>query len=87
MKNFINRVAFQEYDFADYVKNLTTFLFQSYVVDPSRIRIKTDVEDIFLDIDTAIPCGLIINEMVTNSLKHAFPDGKKGWIIIKAHKL
>ena len=75
--------GFSRICFADYVKNLTKFLFQSYVVDPSCIRIKTDIEDIFLDIDTAIPCGLIITEMVTNSLKHAFPSGKKGWIIIR----
>ncbi len=73
--------------FSDYIKHLTTYLFQSYIVDMKRIELKLDVEDILLDIDTAIPCGLIINELVTNSIKHAFDDGKEGSIIIQLHKL
>jgi two-component sensor histidine kinase len=44
---------------------------------------RTDVQNIFLDINKAIPCGLIINELVSNSLKHAFPDNKKGEICIR----
>jgi PAS domain S-box-containing protein len=73
--------------FSDYITHLTTYLFQSYIVDMKRIELKLDVEDILLDIDTAIPCGLIINELVTNSIKHAFDDGKEGSIIIQLHKL
>jgi two-component sensor histidine kinase len=45
------------------------------------------LEEVFLDIQTAIPCGLILNELVTNSLKHAFPEGKGGEIIVKMHPL
>lgn len=69
--------------FRDYIKHLATFLSQSYVVDTERIRINTQVDDVFLDIDTAIPCGLIINELVTNSLKHAFPNKMEGDINIQ----
>lgn len=69
--------------FRAYIKHLATFLSQSYVIDAERIRIDTQVDDIFLDIDTAIPCGLIINELVTNSLKHAFPNKMEGDINIK----
>lgn len=46
-----------------------------------------DINHISLDINTAIPCGLIINELVTNSLKHAFPEGKEGEIKISLHSM
>lgn len=69
--------------FRDYINHLARFLSQSYVIDTERIRINTQVDDVFLDIDTAIPCGLIINELVTNSLKHAFPDKMEGNINIQ----
>lgn len=68
--------GFAKIGFSGYVKNLVTYLLQSYV-DRDHINIKIDVDDVFLDIDTAISCGLIINELVTNSLKHAFPDRTK----------
>ncbi|HML05546.1 MAG TPA: sensor histidine kinase, partial [Methanobacterium sp.] len=48
------------------------------------INLDIDAQKIFLDTDTAIPCGLIINELVSNSLKYAFPDGK-GEIFVKLH--
>ena len=60
-------------DFANYVSSLGAYLFQSYAVDPASISLKIEVENIYLDIDMAIPCGLIINELVSNSLKYAFP--------------
>ena len=43
---------------------------------------KVNVDGIFLDVNTAVPCGLIINELITNSLKHAFPNGQKGEICL-----
>ena len=61
-------------DFADYVQALATSLFQSYRISP-KVDLRVDVEDVSLGIDQAIPCGLIINELVSNSLKHAFADG------------
>lgn len=60
-------------DFANYLHSLGASLFQSYAVDPASISFKIQVDELFLDIDTAITCGLIINELVSNSLKYAFP--------------
>jgi len=72
-------------DFAEYVNNLAGFLFHSYVQDPEQISLRTDVGDVVLEIDEAIPCGLIINELITNCLKHGFPEGRKGEIAIICH--
>lgn len=66
----------------DYICNLTKNLFSSYNVSFSSLNLKTTIDNIKLDIDTAIPCGLIINELVTNSLKYAFPGIRKGQICI-----
>jgi PAS domain S-box-containing protein len=69
-------------DFGDYITSLATELFHTYVADRNLIELKINVEDILLDINTAIPLGLIVNELITNSLKHAFPNGMKGKINI-----
>ena len=61
-------------DYADYVQSLATSLFQSYGVSPG-VGLSVSVAGVSLGIDQAIPCGLIINELVSNSLKHAFPGG------------
>jgi len=71
-----------EIDFAEYIRKLTVNLFHSYGVDSSAIQLVLNISDILLDIDTAIPCGLIINELVSNSLKHAFPAGEKGEVCV-----
>ena len=75
-------------NFSDYINRLTTHLLSTYRVDMERIRMKVDVRDIYLDINRAIPCGLVINELVSNSLRHAFPESKKGdvKVIMKANK-
>ncbi len=69
-------------DFNDYLKNLLSSLFNSYKSNKAKINLKIDVDNIFLNIHTAIPCGLIVNEIVSNSLKHAFPNGNEGNIMI-----
>ena len=69
-------------DIEDYVKGLTSHLFSSYGVSPEVVKLNIDIKDIFLDIGRAIPCGLIISEIISNSLKHAFPDRRKGEIKI-----
>ncbi len=70
-------------DFGNYVEELTTQLSISHGLDRKSIRWKIDIENIFFDLTLAIPCGLIINELVSNSLKHAFPKDRKGEIYIK----
>jgi len=64
-----------EINFVEYVEDLVGYLFRMYETDSHEVRLEIDVDDISLDVDTALPCGLIINELITNSLKHAFPDG------------
>ena len=78
---------FNKVDVADYVRGLTNHLFITFGVNKDIISLKVNIKNIFLNVDTAIPCGLIINEIVSNSLKHAFPDGKKGEIKISVHPL
>jgi PAS domain S-box-containing protein len=69
-------------EFGDYISSIVESLFRSFNIDPSKIVTRSDIDDISLEIDTAVPCGLIINELITNSLKHAFPDGRNGEIYI-----
>jgi len=66
-------------DFGEYVKSLTGDLKRSYVTDQT-VDIVIDIAEVSLDIDAAIPCGLIVNELVSNSLMYAFGDGRKGTI-------
>jgi PAS domain S-box-containing protein len=63
-------------NFANYVQNLINDLFHSYGVDPDKIQINMHIKDVKMGIETAIPCGLIINELISNTLKHAFPQGE-----------
>lgn len=70
-------------DFREYLEDLCNYLFFAYDISFSRISLKIDVEDIFFGIDTALPCGLIVNELVTNSIKHAFPDYSVGTLHVK----
>jgi two-component sensor histidine kinase len=72
-------------DFSEYIRDLVTPLFHTYGVNGSKVALQMDVGKILLGIDTAIPCGLIINELVTNSLKYAFPEDHKGTIGIELH--
>jgi len=69
-------------DYIDYLRRITSHLFESFRVNPSLITLKIDSEPVFLNIDKAVPCSLIVNEMLSNSLKHGFPGGKKGVITI-----
>ncbi|MDO8870684.1 MAG: PAS domain S-box protein [Methanobacteriaceae archaeon] len=73
-------------NFAEYIKNITSQLFNSYSSPASNITLNLDLQDVNLEIETAIPCGLIINELVSNSLKHAFKNRNKGKISISLNQ-
>ncbi len=70
-------------DLAEYIPDLVSDLFRSCGVNYNLIQFKVNSENISIDINTAIPCGLIINELVTNSIKHAFPGIMKGEIMVE----
>jgi two-component sensor histidine kinase len=74
-------------DFNDYIKSLANGLFLSYKMDTSKISLKINIETVSFGIETAIPCGLIINELISNSLKYAFPEGRVGEINISFRSL
>ena len=69
-------------DFREYIKDLAENQFRSYGVKRDRISLKVAAEELFFEIDLATPCGLIISELVSNALKHAFPQNRKGEIKI-----
>jgi PAS domain S-box-containing protein len=70
-------------DFVEYVHKLTRHLLHSYLIDSKRIELDIISGPVYLEIDTAIPCGLIINELISNSLKHAFPDNRQGTLRVE----
>ncbi|MGB2764096.1 MAG: histidine kinase dimerization/phosphoacceptor domain -containing protein [Candidatus Aminicenantaceae bacterium] len=78
---------FARVNFAEYAQILAAHLFTSYGASSEAIKLSIDIKDIFLEINTAIPCSLMINELVSNSLKHGFPDGRKGYIKITMRSL
>jgi PAS domain S-box-containing protein len=84
---FVHESLYQTKDFSnisfrEYVENISRNLVHSYAATDSPPLLNLDLDDIQLNLDTAIPCGLIINELLTNSLKYAFPVGKQGKIDI-----
>ena len=73
-------------DFSQYIEKISVHLMSYYRDSTKNIDLKRDIEDIFLDVTKAVPLGLIINELLTNALKHAFPKDKTGEIKIKFYK-
>ncbi|MEA1935856.1 MAG: histidine kinase dimerization/phosphoacceptor domain -containing protein [Thermodesulfobacteriota bacterium] len=87
---FVHEKLYQSEDltkinFNDYIRSITRHLLRTCSIDPGAVRLNINCSDVFLDINKAVPCGLIINELISNSLKHAFPEGKKGEITIDFH--
>jgi PAS domain S-box-containing protein len=70
-------------DLGEYISDLSQYLFNSYAVESERVSLNIDAGNIYLDINRAVPCGLIINELICNSLKHGFPDGRRGEISVR----
>ena len=79
--------GFETLNFSPYIQELADTLFQTYRLGNTDISLNMDLEEkILFDMDTAIPLGIIINELVSNSLKHAFIDRDRGEIRIKLHR-
>ncbi|MEI6385134.1 MAG: PAS domain S-box protein [Spirochaetota bacterium] len=88
----VNRKLFEAQDlshvnFREYVLDLLGMLAQNHKKSSSHIAIVTELEDVLLLVDTAIPCGLILNELISNAYRHAFPGGRAGTLRIALHKL
>ena len=82
MKNCIMSKDLTHINFVDYIQSLVSNLFYSYNVENNQIKPILKIENVTLNMETAVPCGLIISELVSNSLKYAFPNGKKGEIFM-----
>lgn len=75
-----------ELDFAEYATSLASEILAAYSVDWGAIRMRFDLEPVTLNIDQAVPCALILNELTTNAVKYAFPDHRTGEIVIALHE-
>ncbi len=73
-------------DVVEYIEKLTKSLVESYSIQNTEVKIHTDVDQIKLDVDTIIPIGLILNELISNALKYAFEEGKEGTIYVSLKK-
>jgi PAS domain S-box-containing protein len=81
-KNLYTSPNIGQIDVADYIHNLATSLLISYQIYPGKIALETDIDSVRLNVDQAIACGLVINELISNALKHAFPNQQAGTISI-----
>ncbi len=75
-----------EIDLNSYLSKVTASIFQTYSINPDKMTLNTDIEKTPISINQASPLGLIINELISNSLKYAFPDERKGEIIVSMKK-
>jgi two-component sensor histidine kinase/PAS domain-containing protein len=72
--------------FGGYIENICGHLFRSYGPKAAKVKLELHLEEVAVDLDQAVSCGLIINELVSNALKHAFPDGRAGKIVVELQK-
>jgi two-component sensor histidine kinase len=73
--------------FSEYARNLARNVFAATGVSPQGVSLELVVEDVALAVDKAIPCGLILNELITNALKHAFPGERAGTIRVELRQV
>ena len=85
-EKFYQSDELSEIDFADYIEKLCHYLYQSYGDKTDRVDVQIKGDVIRLDMDTAMPCGLLVNEIVSNAYKYAFPGHGNGTILIEFKK-
>ena len=71
-----------EVNFAEYISSLTKNLVHSYSTEIKNIKLLLNLKNVYLNLDASISCGLILNELISNSLKYAFPNNKAGIIFV-----
>lgn len=74
---------FSHINLSDYIQTLTKELLTSHIEDPGRVKLTVNIENVKMELETAIPLGLLVNEIVANSVNHAFPNDQKGEIIVE----
>ncbi len=77
---------FARIPFGEYLERLSRTLFVSYQVRDGQVGLSVEADPVFLDLQTAVPCGLLVNELLSNSLKHGFPEGRAGWVRIEVRR-
>lgn len=73
-------------DFAAYTHSLLNYLWRSYESESSHRQLSLNLEPVLIPVNEAVPCGLILNELVSNALKHAFPDHNRGEVAVSLHR-
>jgi PAS domain S-box-containing protein len=73
---------FARVDFANFLNSLALALINLYRVDPNRISLSIEADQVLLPIDAAVPCGQVVDELLSNAFRHAFPEGRRGTITV-----
>ncbi len=82
-ENLYRAGNFARISMATHIQNLCAHLTRAYGMNRRRVELAIRIGDVQLDLDRAVPCGLILNELVSNALKHAFPDGRAGRVCVE----
>jgi PAS domain S-box-containing protein len=86
-ENLYQSQNFSDVPFADYIRGLANDVFSATGTSPSAVSLQLSVDAVTIAVDKAIPCALIVNELISNSLKHGFPGGRPGTIRVELKKL
>ena len=81
--NLYRSQSLSRINLSEYIQTLTASLFYTYRIQPDGVQLEVDIDDnILISLDKAVPCGLVLNELMTNTLKHGFSDGMTGKILV-----
>jgi len=72
----------EQIDYSDYLNKISRHIFETFLINPNQITLEIRSNQVYIPIDKAVPCSLVVNELFSNSLKYSFPDGKAGKIWI-----